>query len=1120
MPVFGDLGFRVAALALVVGLPVIGFVIRRKRRIAAARREEIKRLLALASEEAAWAEQEATISDCAAPVSSSQLHLCAVCFSPTTTRCARCKAVRYCSGKCQIIHWRQGHKGECHPPLGSFENDEGSNFNRDGNYAASFEVERMEYDKPCRITHEEPESNYSVHSHQKLPGKNEDAKGDHSSDGNFRCSDVFVSEDDSLHGIDTSDERHFGPCSDKLETALSVKRMEQTKPPSPEFTTMVEPVNTSSLSVPMGDPKFRATNSSGLTTNCSDVSSLDEFASYSTFWDGSLDSGKAIKYARTVSAKSVYDRASNGYVLDSRPSLRFSFNMSGNLPPDLPSHVSKIPDNAYPGASGTSKSIDGSNLPEKEPINASRGGCSTLCSSKQANSVNKDTSNDSYVMMSGPSLSCSSSVHPSCVGKHSVAADAYKANSLLSSGSERSHRVSRNIIDTSQSVSEETGSSCYASNYPSSTGIKGPSPQAIRSEQVDSVADNSGFPHDVSNVSPNAAVDLKTSMLKVVDHLRASKSSKRYSFGVGSEGFGKASQKMLFPYELFVKLYNWNKMELRPCGLTNCGNSCYANVVLQCLAFTPPLTAYLLQGLHSKSCVKKDWCFTCEFERLILKSKEGGSPLSPIRILSQIQKMGSDLASGREEDAHEFLRYVIDSMQSICLQEAGVSKSSPLEEETTLMGLTFGGYFRSKIRCMRCHGKSARDERMMDISAEVEGDIETLEQALRQFTSTEILDGDNKYQCERCKSREKAKKKFTILEAPNVLTIALKRFQSGNFRKLNKSIQFPEILDLAPYMRGASDKSPIYRLYGVVVHLDILNSTFSGHYVCYVRNVQNKWFKIDDSSVKAVERERVLREGAYMLFYSRCSPRAPGSIRNSIISREMINKVKNSEGISSRVGKMTTTRSRDLRSTHSANSSDNAHSDKLRLLRLPNILEVDSLSDNSSIFSHSDEVSSTTDSNRESTSTDDFSDYIFGDNPIYGWSSYWRYSSDSDTSSSSSSSSSPLYPKRSPLSNSQRHASNHSDMLSVHSDNVQSTMDLDPWAKMLSEASRPHDLGGGGSSGASFFLDSDRSKPGRKLAHSTHSREADLDRLGWPNSFANRKSGSYVSKSFRRRAAD
>lgn len=42
-------------------------------------------------------------------------------------------------------------------------------------------------------------------------------------------------------------------------------------------------------------------------------------------------------------------------------------------------------------------------------------------------------------------------------------------------------------------------------------------------------------------------------------------------------------------------------------------------------------------------------------------------------------------------------RYVIDTMQSICLREAGVSASGSFEEETTLVGLMFGGYLRSKV---------------------------------------------------------------------------------------------------------------------------------------------------------------------------------------------------------------------------------------------------------------------------------------------------------------------------------------------------------------------------------------------------------------------------------------
>lgn len=54
---------------------------------------------------------------------------------------------------------------------------------------------------------------------------------------------------------------------------------------------------------------------------------------------------------------------------------------------------------------------------------------------------------------------------------------------------------------------------------------------------------------------------------------------------------------------------------------------------------------------------------------------------------------------------------------------------------------------------------------------------------------------------------------------------------------------------MAPYMSGNSDKSPLYSLYAVVVHLDVSDAAFSGHYVCYVKNARGQWFRIDDSNV-------------------------------------------------------------------------------------------------------------------------------------------------------------------------------------------------------------------------------------------------------------------------------
>lgn len=106
MPIERDLGFSylVVGVVLIVQF-VIGFFVRRKWRRAAVRAKEVKRLLAIVAEEAARAELEASVGYYSgqAPATVTppfQYHQCVVCFSPTTTRCARCKSVRYWYGIC------------------------------------------------------------------------------------------------------------------------------------------------------------------------------------------------------------------------------------------------------------------------------------------------------------------------------------------------------------------------------------------------------------------------------------------------------------------------------------------------------------------------------------------------------------------------------------------------------------------------------------------------------------------------------------------------------------------------------------------------------------------------------------------------------------------------------------------------------------------------------------------------------------------------------------------------------------------------------------------------------------------------------------------------------------
>lgn len=89
--------------------------------------------------------------------------------------------------------------------------------------------------------------------------------------------------------------------------------------------------------------------------------------------------------------------------------------------------------------------------------------------------------------------------------------------------------------------------------------------------------------------------------------------------------------------------------------------------------------------------------------------------------------------------------------------------------------------------------------------------------------------------------------------------------QSGRFGKLNKRITFPETLDLSPYMSEAEGGSDIYKLYAVVVHLDMLNASYFGHYICCIKDFLGNWYQIDDGKVNLLCLPLQLRTRTHMI---------------------------------------------------------------------------------------------------------------------------------------------------------------------------------------------------------------------------------------------------------------
>lgn len=273
-----------------------------------------------------------------------------------------------------------------------------------------------------------------------------------------------------------------------------------------------------------------------------------------------------------------------------------------------------------------------------------------------------------------------------------------------------------------------------------------------------------------------------------------------------------------------------------------------------------------------------------------------------VAMLQSSWRGGGSLAGYQQQDAHEYLQFILNSLHSANIDPD--EKEQKAEDCDCIIHRTFCGVLQSAVTCTKCKNVTTARDPFMDLSLDVRqpglkkkltltagkdksappSPPVALLECLDRFTAPETLPAAD-YTCTRCASAQQAIKRLSLARLPPVLPVHLKRFshskKNGASVKLDTRVRFPMAVDLGPYLTvppeaGKKDPAageeagkddppvkPIYELSSVIVHKGKMDS---GHYISYSR-VYDEWFMFDDSKVVLVEENEVLGSEAYMLFY-------------------------------------------------------------------------------------------------------------------------------------------------------------------------------------------------------------------------------------------------------------
>ena len=329
------------------------------------------------------------------------------------------------------------------------------------------------------------------------------------------------------------------------------------------------------------------------------------------------------------------------------------------------------------------------------------------------------------------------------------------------------------------------------------------------------------------------------------------------------------------------------------CGLENLGNTCYMNSIIQCLSHTQWFREYILLDTFRDDLndSKVQFIAINEFNKLLRGLWYENAVVTPKSFFHYLQILSLKCGSGQfvgnnQHDSSELLVFLLD-----CFNE---SLSKPIVDEfvekTNLSGneliqyeanKTWHSIFKSGIspivtkfysqlhietKCNNCGVVSSANDPICILHLpipNIDDRVPTIYDCFDLLTRDEILDNDNKYQCEKCGDLNNASRTEKIFKTSDHLIICFKRFLTTGEKNI-KPIHFPiENLDISKYC--INQENTQYRLYAVSNHVGGYNG---GHYFSYIE-ANNNWFEFNDMYVNSINRDKVLTNSAYVLFYKK-----------------------------------------------------------------------------------------------------------------------------------------------------------------------------------------------------------------------------------------------------------